>query len=65
MELTVWAICRMFDTNNRVRRALKPPYVGHIKFISIILLVWSPMIAFITFIEVTEWIWIYGQWYGW
>lgn len=40
----------MFDSNNRVRRALKPPYVGHIKFISIILLVWPPMIAFITFI---------------
>lgn len=47
---SVWAICRMFDSNNRVRRALKPPYVGHIKFISIILLVWSAMIAFITFI---------------
>lgn len=44
-------IYRMFDSNNRVRHALKPPYVGHIKFISIILLIWSSMIAFITFID--------------
>lgn len=43
-------IYRMFDSNNRVRHALEPPYVGHIKFISIILLACSPMIAFITFI---------------
>lgn len=44
-------IYRMLDSNNRVCHALEPPYVGHIKFISIILLVWSSMIAFITFID--------------